>query len=95
MIKITKACTAAFMKARNSFVKQCREKHINLKKQETVKIFYKALSNRFWLTSKSYSWFTKVVHGRPSIKWTSWKVKWYFIKYRLDVEKEEGHGENY
>ena len=31
-------------------------------------LFFKALANRFWLTSKNRSWFNKVVHGRPSIK---------------------------
>ena len=56
MIEITKACTVAFMKARNSLVVRCREKHVNRekkKKQKTVKIFFKALANRFWLTSES------------------------------------------
>ena len=74
MIEITKACTVAFMKARNSLVVRCREKHVNWKKRKTEdgeNLFFKALDNRFWLTSKSYSWFNKVVHGRPSIKRTS------------------------
>ena len=34
-------------------------------------VFFKALVNRLWLTSKSCSWFNKIVHGRLSIKWTS------------------------
>ena len=34
-------------------------------------LFFKALVKRFWLTLKSYSWFNKVTHGRPSIKQTS------------------------
>ena len=38
-------------------------------------LFFKALDKTFWLTSKSYSWFNKVVHGQPSVKWTSWKGK--------------------
>ena len=38
-------------------------------------LFFKALANRFWLTSKSYSWFNKVVHGQPSIKGTLGKGK--------------------
>ena len=33
MIEITKACTADFMKARNSLVVRCREKHVNWKKK--------------------------------------------------------------
>ena len=32
VIEITKARTVAFMKARNSLVVQCREKHVNWKK---------------------------------------------------------------
>ena len=73
VVKITEAYTVAFMKARNSFVIRCREKHVNLKKkaEDGENLFFKALANRFWLTSKSYSWFNKVVHGRPSIKRTS------------------------
>ena len=73
MIEITKACTVAFMKARNSLVVQCREKHVNWRKKtkDGENLFFKALANRFWLTSKSYSWFNKVVHGQPSIKRTS------------------------
>ena len=59
VIEITKACIVAFMKAINSFVVQCREKHVNWKK------------NRFWLASKSYSWFNEIVQGRSSIKGTS------------------------
>ena len=34
-------------------------------------VFFKALATRFRLTSKSCSWFNKVVHGESSIKWTS------------------------
>ena len=74
MIEITKACTVASMKARNSLVVvQCREKKVNWKKntEDSENLFFKALANRFWLTSKSYSWFNKVVHGQPSIKRTS------------------------
>ena len=59
VIEITKACIVAFMKAINSLVVQCRDKHVNWKK------------NRFWLASKSYSWFNEIVQGRPSIKRTS------------------------
>ena len=68
MIDITKTCT--FMKARNSLVVQCREKHVNWRKKtkDGENLFFKALANRFWLTLKSCSWFKKAVHGRPSIK---------------------------
>ena len=40
MIEITKACTVAFMKARNSLVVQCREKHVNWKKIEDGEIYF-------------------------------------------------------
>ena len=43
------------------------------KKQMMKTYFFKALANRFWLTSKSCSWFNKAVHGRPSFKWTPWE----------------------
>ena len=62
------------MKARISLaVVQYREKKVNWKKdtEDSKNLFFKALANRFWLTSKSYHWFNEVVHGRPSIKWTS------------------------
>ena len=80
------------------------------KTEDGENLFYKALANRFWLTSKSCSWFNKVVHGRPSTKWTSGKDKWYVTKSRLYVEfvkktplemvigqqmKKEGHDQNY
>ena len=60
------------MKGRNSLVVRCREKCVNRKKTENGEnLFFKALSNTFWLTLKSCSWFNKVVHGRTSVKWTS------------------------
>ena len=84
---------------------------IEKKKTEDGKnLFFKALAKRFWLTSKSYSWFSKVVYGRPSIKRTSSKGKWYVNKSRLDEEfvnkitleivigqqmKEEEHDQNH
>ena len=34
VIEITKTCTVAFMKARNSLVVRCREKRANWKKTE-------------------------------------------------------------
>ena len=73
MIEIIKACTVAFIKARNSLVVRSREKHFNWKKktEDGENVFFKALSKRFWLTSKSCSWFNKVVHGRTSIERTS------------------------
>ena len=36
MIEITKACTVTFMKARNSLVVQCGEKHVTWKKTAEV-----------------------------------------------------------
>ena len=106
-IEITKACTVAFMKSRNSLVVWCRV----WKKTEVGEyLFFKTLANRFWLTSKYCSRFNKVVHGRPSIKWILWKGKWYVTKSRLYVQfvkktplemaigpqmKEEGHDQNY
>ena len=36
-------------------------------------LFLKGLSNRFWLTLKSCLWLNKVLHDRPSIKWTLYK----------------------
>ena len=56
MIEIIKAFKVAFMKARNFLVVRSREKRVNWnKKQKMVKIFSKALSNRFQLTSKLIS----------------------------------------
>ena len=41
VIEITKACAVAFMRARNSLVVQCRQKHANWKKeQKMVKIYF-------------------------------------------------------
>ena len=59
---------------------------IGKKTEDDENLFYKALDNWFWLTSTSYSWFNKVIHGQPSIKQTSWKGKWYVTESRLDVE---------
>ena len=88
VIEITKACTVAFIKATNSLVVWCREKHANWEKEteDGENLFFKAIGNKFWLISKIYSWFNEVVHGKPSIKRTSWKGKWYVTKSRLDVE---------
>ena len=56
MIERIKAFKVAFMKARNSLVVRSREKRVNWnKKQKMVKIFSKALGNRFQLTSKLIS----------------------------------------
>ena len=83
---------------------------IGNKTEDGENLFSIALANRFWLTSKSYSWFNNVVYGRPSVKQTSWKSTWSVTKSRLDVEfvktialemvigqqiKEEGLDENY
>ena len=74
MTEITEVCTIAFMKARNSLVVLRRQKCVNWKKTEDVEnLFSKVLANRFWITTKSCSWFNKVVHGQPSLKWTLWK----------------------
>ena len=59
---------------------------IGKKAEHGENLFFKALANRFWLTSKSLLSFNKVVHGQPSIKWTLWKCKWYVTKGTLDVE---------
>ena len=40
VIETTKTSTLAFMKARNSLVARCREKHVNWKKTEDVKIYF-------------------------------------------------------
>ena len=68
VIEITKARTVAFMKLRNSLVVRCRERQ---KTEDGEYILFKALANRFWLTSKNCLWFKKAVPGQPSIKWTS------------------------
>ena len=51
------------------------ERNVSIGKEteDGENLFFEALANRFWLTSKICSWFNKVVHGRPFIKWTSWK----------------------
>ena len=38
VIKVTKACKVAVMKARNSLVVRCREKHVNWEKKETCQL---------------------------------------------------------
>ena len=70
MIEKTNACTIAFIKARIPwFFNVGRNLSIGKKKTEDCEnLFFKALSNRFWLTSKSCFWFNKVVHDRHSIK---------------------------
>ena len=111
VIEITKACKVTFMKVRDSFVVRCREDDVNWKENRTMRIYFLKLpANRFWLTSKSCSWFNKVVYGRPSIKWTSWKGNDMFVWSRLDVQfvknipletpigqqmKKEEHDQNY
>ena len=41
----SKACTVAFMKAKNSSVAECREKRVNWKKkQKMVKIYFRSTS---------------------------------------------------
>ena len=42
------------MKARNLLVVRCREKCVSWEKTEDCEnLFFEALANRFWLTSKS------------------------------------------
>ena len=74
MIEKANAYIVAFMKARNFLFVRCREERINWEKKNTKdgeNLFFKASANRFWLTSKCFSWFNKIVHGQPSIKGTS------------------------
>ena len=74
VIEITKACKVAFMKARDSFVVRYRKERADWKKTGWWKFYFLKLpANRFWLTSKSCSWFNKVVYRRLSTKWNSWK----------------------
>ena len=75
MIEITKACTVAFIKARNFISCSMKRETCQLEKNpgDWEIFFFNALANRFWLTSESYSWFNKVVHAWPFAKWTSWK----------------------
>ena len=54
MIEVTKACIAAFMKARNSLVVWCREK--KNKREDGKNVSFKALAKNFVLTSKSCLW---------------------------------------
>ena len=68
VIEIPKTCTVAFIKPISHGCLIYREE----KTEDGEKVFFKALTNRFWLTSKSCSWFNKVFHGRPSTKWASW-----------------------
>ena len=89
-MEITKACTVVFLYF-YAFWKQeipwffDVERNVSIgKKQKKTEdgenLFFKASANRFWLKLKCYSWFNKVVHGRLSIKWTSWKGNDRLIK---------------
>ena len=99
VIKITKSsCTVTFRKARNSLVIRCREERVSWrKKQKMVKIYFNLLlaenlffsANEFWITSKSCSWFNKVDHGRPSIKWPQWKGNDMLLLNAHPLSKEE------
>ena len=60
MIETTKACTAAFMKAKNSLFDVERNMSIGKKTEDRENLFFKALANRFWLTSKSFHGSTKL-----------------------------------
>ena len=64
VIEITQARTVAFMKVRNLLVVWCRDRK---ETEDGKNLFFKALAS-FWLTSKNWSWFYKVFHGRAYIK---------------------------
>ena len=57
MIEITKACIAAFMKAKNYLVISCREKKKKYQK-DGENVFSKDLKKNILLTSKSCLWLT-------------------------------------
>ena len=77
MIEITKACVATFMKARNSLAVWCREKK---KSEDSENVFFLKLLLNFFCQHGD------VIHGRPSTKWTSWKVNdvLYVILLKVD-----------
>ena len=77
MIEITKTCAVTSMKARNYLVPRCTEKRVLLgKKTENGKIiFFKALANRFWLTSMLIS----CVKEQQNCLWTTF--------YQMDFMK--------
>ena len=79
------------------------------KTEDCENVLFKALANRFWVTLNSCSWFNKVIHGRPPIKWNSWEVyymllkvdKMYSLLKKIPLEmviglqmKEKGHDQN-
>ena len=68
MIEITKANTIAFT---NQEIPWLFDVEKGKKTEDGGNLFFKALANRFWLTSKNCSCFSKVAHGRTSIKWTT------------------------
>ena len=68
MIEITKACTVTFMKARSYVVLRCRENlSIRKKRENGENVFFKALANRFRLTSKLIS----CVKEQSNCLWTN------------------------
>ena len=71
MIEITKACVAAFMKARNSLAVWCRERK---KTEDSENVFLKLLLKIFCEHGNA-------VHGRTSTKWTSWKGNMFYMLY--------------
>ena len=50
VVEITKACTVASMKARNSLVLRCKEKYINWKKEQNITYNSQYLNNIFHLS---------------------------------------------
>ena len=67
MINITKTYQLFLLKQEIPWLFNVERTVSNGKKREDGEnLFFKALPNRFWLTSKSCLWFNKVVHRRHS-----------------------------
>ena len=66
LTEMTKACTVTFMKARKYLVIRCGEKRV-ISKKNAENICFKALANRFWLTSKLIS----CVKEQQNCLWTT------------------------
>ena len=74
MIEITKTSAISFIKQEIPWLFNVEKKQTKKKKiEDGANLFFKTLANRFCLTSKNCLQFNRVDHGRPSIKWTSWK----------------------
>ena len=66
MTEMTKACKVTFMKARKYLVIRCGEKRV-ISKKNAENICFKALANRFRLTSKLIS----CVKEQQNCLWTT------------------------